>query len=85
MGIKAQEKDRGQLKFHKCEGINFRRILPKFHTGWNLNNKSFAKTKINEQERGLNFRRNLLKFQTRGLWVNKDGGLRHRGMPVMGM
>ena len=33
---------------------------------------------------GINFGRILPKFQTGGLWGNKDGGLRHRGMLVMG-
>ena len=31
-----------------------------------------------------NFRRALLKLQTGGAWGNKDGGLRHRGMLVLG-
>ena len=31
-----------------------------------------------------NFRRALPKLQTGGAWGNKDGGLRHRGILVMG-
>ena len=33
---------------------------------------------------GINFKRILAKFQTGGLWGNKAGGLRHRGMHVLG-
>ena len=32
-----------------------------------------------------NFRRALPKLQTGGAWGNKDGGLRHRRMLVMGI